>query len=62
MSARAAKLGAQLWDPPHAGWAALHHVLAPASALYGGGVAMRNLAYRMGLFRTRGVDARRERR
>ncbi len=58
MSARGARLAARVWERSHVGWDALHHLLTPASALYGGTVAMRNLAYRRGLFGARCVDAR----
>ena len=58
MSARGAKLAARVWERSHAGWGALHHLLTPASALYGGTVAVRNFAYRRGLLGARHVDAR----
>ena len=58
VTARGAKLATRVWERSHAGWDAVHRLLTPASALYGGTVAVRNFAYRRGLLGARRVDAR----
>jgi tetraacyldisaccharide 4'-kinase len=54
----AARLATRVWETPGATNAVLRALLAPASALYGAAAMLRGGAYRVGVLRSRAVDAR----
>ena len=54
----AARLASRVWETPGATTAVLRALLTPASALYGAAAMLRAGAYRVGVLRSRAVDAR----